>query len=314
MKHIFGPVGSRRLGRSLGIDLVPFKICSLNCIYCEVGATTHQTLERKEYIHPDDVLQEFFSFLESWSGELDFITFSGSGEPTLNSGLGYIANMIKKKVNTPIALLTNSTLLDDPNVRKEIKTIDVILPSLDAVSQEAFSKVNRPLREITTEAIIEGLCAIRKELTLQIWLEIMLVKGINTSAEECKLLREAIDRIKPHRVQLNTVARPPGTPHPEAIPLFREEMEKIQSEFFKDAEIIGEFNPQTLSKGTTTEEALLTLLNIRPCTIKEIIQAMGTDEKELIFLIRRLEAQEKIESQEFQGEIFYLSKKGRKNG
>jgi len=173
-KHLFGPVPSRRLGISLGVDLVPHKVCSLNCIYCEVGETTNHTLERKEYVPVSEVLDELDHFL-SGNPELDYITFSGAGEPTLNIGIGEIISHIKE--NFPqykLALLTNSTLLSDAKVRADVKKVDLLLPSLDAISEDVFSKINNPASNLRSQDIIDGLIEFKKIFKGEIWLEILL--------------------------------------------------------------------------------------------------------------------------------------------
>lgn len=208
LKYIFGPVISRRLGRSLGIDLIPFKTCSLDCIYCECGRTNSLTRERKEYVPTDEVINELNNYLSTLP-ELDYLTFSGSGEPTLHSGIGKIINFLKD--NYPqykVALLTNGTLFTDKNVIAEVKRADLIVPSLDGVSEEVFSKINRPVNNITSQEIISGLENLRKEYRGEIWLEIFIVPGINDKEKELRLFKEAIARIRPDKVQLNTLDRP----------------------------------------------------------------------------------------------------------
>jgi len=186
-KHLFGPVPSRRLGMSLGIDLIPKKVCSLNCVYCEVGKTTKLTTHRLEYVKYDNVIAELLQFMSN-NPKIDYFTFSGSGEPTLNSRIGDVLNFIKKeypKIKT--AVLTNGSLLYDKNLRAELLDADVILPSLDAASQDVFEKIDRPNPELNIETYIQGLVDLRKEYSGQIWLEILLLRGYNDSKEELKI-------------------------------------------------------------------------------------------------------------------------------
>ena len=178
-KYLFGPVPSRRLGMSLGVDLVPRKICSLDCVYCEVGKTTKLTLERKEYILYDKVTDELTHYFEN-NPDPDYITFSGSGEPTLNLRIGDVLNFIKQnKPKIPIAVLTNGTLLFKPEVREEIKNADVVLPSLDAATNLIFHKINRPVPEFDIKRYIQGLIDFRKEFKGKIWLEIFILPEDN---------------------------------------------------------------------------------------------------------------------------------------
>ncbi len=208
LKHIFGPVISRRLGKSLGIDLVPFKTCSLDCIYCECGKTNNLTTERAEYVPTEEVIQELDNYL-STSPDLDYVTFSGSGEPTLHSGIGKIISFLK--TNYPdyrIALLTNSTLLGNKDLLEEIKEVDLIIPSLDAVLEKTFKKINRPLTSLTVEDIIKPLINLKNNIKGLIWLEIFIIPGINDSREEITKFKEIIEKMNPDKIQLNSLDRP----------------------------------------------------------------------------------------------------------
>lgn len=206
--YLFGPVQSRRLGISLGIDLVQSKICSLNCVYCECGKTTELTLERKAYAPADAITAELTEYLAT-EPVLDYITFGGSGEPTLNTELGRVLRFVKESYpHYPCALLTNGTLFYLPDVRKDCAAFDLVLPNLDAVSDAVFAKVNRPHRDLDNGRIIEGLAAFRREYKGTIWLEVFIVPGINDTPEELQLLREAAQKISPDRIQLNTLDRP----------------------------------------------------------------------------------------------------------
>ena len=207
-KHLFGPVRSRRLGRSLGVDMTPFKTCPLDCVYCECGATTVLTALRKEYIATDSIIAELDRYLAS-NPELDYITFGGSGEPTLHSGLGGIINHLKKYYpDRKLALLTNSTLLPDPKLRADILPCDLIVPSLDAVSDDIFCKINKPEKSLRCADIIESLTALSREFGGEMWLEIFIIPEVNDTDEELALFKEAITAINPTRVQLNTLDRP----------------------------------------------------------------------------------------------------------
>ncbi|MGM0603047.1 MAG: radical SAM protein [Bacillota bacterium] len=230
-KHLYGPVNSRRLGRSLGVDLFPYNICSLDCIYCECGPTKELTLKRKEYVETEDVLKELSSYLKE-SPELDYITFSGSGEPTLHSGLGEILNFIKNDFpQYKTALLTNSTLLNK-EVREEIKEFDLIVPSLDGVSVEAFAKIDRPHLDIDIKEVIENIISLRKEQKGKMWLEIFLVPGINDNEVELQLFKQVIKKINPEKVQLNSLDRPGAISDIKKLP--RERLEKIADLLKKD--------------------------------------------------------------------------------
>lgn len=207
-KYLFGPVPSRRLGMSLGIDLVPHKACSLNCIYCECGRTTNLTTERKEYVPVNDIFAELNRFLKE-NPAPDYITFSGAGEPTLNSGIGKILSFIKTNYPTvPVAVLTNGTLLSDKQVRKGLLKADLVLPSLDAASERTFRKINIPHKSLSVNSHIQGIIDFRKEYSGKINLEIFIIPGYNDNPKELDSLKDAILKIKPDIVQLNTLDRP----------------------------------------------------------------------------------------------------------
>jgi wyosine [tRNA(Phe)-imidazoG37] synthetase (radical SAM superfamily) len=240
---LFGPVNSRRLGHSLGIDLVKFKTCTLNCVFCECGRTTNLTTERQIFIPTEKVLQELQMFLAkphsasvsagySAQGSVDVLTFSGGGEPTLAANLGEILAEIKKNYPSyKVCLLTNSSLLSDSQVRAEILPVDIIIPSLNAVSPAAFQKINRPAAGVTPEKVLSGLLDLRREYSGQLLLEIFIVPGINDTPQELALLREAAALIKPDGVQLNSLDRA-GT-EDWVKPVSAENMQKIK-EFFKE--------------------------------------------------------------------------------
>ena len=211
-QHLYGPVPSRRLGRSLGVDLVPPKICTYDCVYCQVGKTTEMTLQRMEYIPTEEVLEEVRDFLSKGEATIDHFSLSGSGEPTLHSQIGLVIKGIKGMSPIPVAVLTNGSLLYLDEVRDDLLQADIILPSLDAVSEEVFTRINRPHKGILVEKVIEGLVEFRKDYQGQIWLEILFCKGINDGEDELHQMKRAVDRMQPDRIQINTVVRPPTEP------------------------------------------------------------------------------------------------------
>lgn len=238
-KYIFGPVVSRRLGISLGVDIVSFKTCTLDCIYCQVGRTICKTIERKQYLLPEKILMELKEVLKAGK-KIDYITLSGNGEPTLNSKLGEIIRGIKSITAISIAVITNGTLLTDKNVREELLSADLVMPSLDAATQETFEKIDRPEPSLKIEDIIEGMVEFRKVYSGNLWLEIMLVKGINDNKYELAALKKAIEKIEPDKIQLNTPVRP--TCEKELQTLSIQELFAIKEFFGNKCEIIPELN------------------------------------------------------------------------
>ncbi len=229
MKYIYGPVNSRRLGLSLGVNLTPYKICSFNCIYCQLGRTTDKTIERKEYFKAQEILEELRSWIQNnpeQAAQINYITFSGSGEPTLNSNIGYLISQIKNFINIKTAVITNASLLSSSLARQELMSADLIIPSLDAISEEIFIKIDRPEEGIEIEGIIEGLVNLSKEFQGKIWLEIMLIKGINDSPGYIARFKEVIDRIRPDKIHLNSPVR--VTAEPDILPPSLKRLEEIK--------------------------------------------------------------------------------------
>ncbi len=239
MKYIYGPVNSRRLGLSLGITVTPHKICDFDCVYCQLGKTTEITIERKEYVKIEEILTELTSWLQNNPGELEklkYITISGSGEPTLNNKIGELIARIKKITPIPVCVITNSSLLDKSEVRREIVGVDLIIPSLDAVTLKAFQAIDRPHQEIKIEDIIEGLINLRKEFKGKIWLEVMLVKGINDDAKHIEKLKSVIERIRPDKTQLNSPVRLAA--ESAVLPVNKKHLHKIKEILGEKCEII----------------------------------------------------------------------------
>jgi wyosine [tRNA(Phe)-imidazoG37] synthetase (radical SAM superfamily) len=303
MAYVFGPVPSRRLGWSLGIDLVPFKTCSFDCIYCQLGRTTAQTTERKEYVPVKDVLREVGAKLKDAS-QIDFVTLSGSGEPTLNSGLGEVIRGLKAVTMIPVAVLTNGSLLFDPQVRAELKAADLVIPSLDTVRDQTFSELNRPRGLVSAENMVEGIREFAHEFQGELWLEIMLVRGFNDGEEDISTLATVLKDLSVKKVQLNTVVRPPA----EAIakPLNRREMEKIAARLPGQVEIIGEFNSAPYGHGINRERAgeILALLKRRPCTLDDLAAFLGLHKVELGKYLGCLVEENKVQAI-WQGGVLY---------
>ena len=302
-KYLFGPVPSRRLGMSLGVDLVPHKVCSLNCIYCECGRTTNLTIERKEYVSYDEVVKELDHYF-------DYITFSGSGEPTLNSRIGDVLKFVKyKKPGIPVAVLTNGTLLSQKQVRKELLEADVVLPSLDAASDLSFRKVNRPLHALNISEYIKGIQDFRNEYKGKIWLEVLVIPGYNDSREELELLKKAIVKIHPDSIQLNTLDRPGAIK--DLRTASRSQLEEIVDFWGLDnVEIIAAApeRKDIQSYRKDIEAAILETIYRRPCTLEDLTKILGLHMNEVNKYLDVLESDNKIESSHQKRGIFYQVK------
>jgi len=302
-RYLYGPVPSRRLGLSLGVDIVPGKVCTLDCIYCQLGRTTKKTIERKDYVDIEGVLAELKERLAQGL-VTDFITVSGSGEPTLNSRLGELIDGIKKITDIPIAILTNGTLLYQQDVRADCAKADVVLPSLDAGDEQAFQRVNRPHQDISIEKLISGLCAFRDEFAGQIWLEVFFVEGVNTDAEQIGKIKDAIERIRPDRVQLNTAVRPTAEPNVKAMEA--EKLQAIVAKLGENCEVVADFLPRHLGKHIESKaEDVLSMLKRRPCSLQNICSGLGISRHEALKYISHLQHQGVISSEEQDGVIFF---------
>ncbi|MCK5544474.1 MAG: radical SAM protein [Desulfobulbaceae bacterium] len=278
MKYIFGPVNSRRLGLSLGIDLLPPKICNFDCVYCEVGRTTLLTCERAEYIPTEEIIAEIDRFTDDQAlmRPVDVFTITASGEPTLHTGIGQIIGHIKKKTSKPVCVLTNGSLLYKKDVREDLMQADIVIPSLDAATQESYQRINRPADCIALETIIQGLCRFKKEFTGKYLLEILIAKGLNDDPENIKALKESIKKIQPDMVQLNTVSRP--APGRAAQPLNPNELKKLAAKLEGHADVIGDFAKRDRKGGRSVGEIeIVSMVQRRPCTIEDVCEALGAE-------------------------------------
>jgi wyosine [tRNA(Phe)-imidazoG37] synthetase (radical SAM superfamily) len=302
MAHLFGPVPSRRLGRSLGVDLIPPKTCPYNCIYCEVGPTTCRSQERFSY-QTEAIIGELADYLKNPGVRPDVITLAGSGEPTLNLGLGRIIREIKAMGQTPVAVLTNGALLYLPEVRRELAAADIVLPSLDAGRAETYAAINRPLPELSFESLQDGLTAFRREYQGQIWLEVMLLKDLNDNDAELTLLRRAIQKIAPDKIQLNTAVRP--VVEDAARPLNQAEMEAAAATLGGPVEVIASFNREDIVGISGQDEDFVEMLSRRPMTAPDLAQALGLPLVQVVARLKRLQDSGRISHNRYHNEEFY---------
>ncbi len=301
MKHVFGPVPSRRLGRSLGVDLIPFKTCSYDCIYCQLGRTTHKTIQRKEWVPIEEVLEEI---KEKLSSKPDYITLSGSGEPTLSTRLGDLIEGIHSITNTPVAVLTNGSLLWQEDLRREIADAQLLVPSLDAGDAQLFEAVNRPAPELSFDRVAEGLIAMRDLFSGIMWLEVFILGGYTADVSEVEKINRWAKRIRPDVIQLNTVTRPPAESF--AMAVNRERLEQLAQLFESKAEVIADFRGvHEQVEFTATRETVLQLLERRPCSIEDIAEGLGIHRNEVVKYVEELLTQKKIESTQTGNRLYY---------
>ncbi|MDD5032494.1 MAG: radical SAM protein [Patescibacteria group bacterium] len=328
MSYFYGPVPSRRLGFSLGVNLTPKKLCTFNCVYCQLGETTKKTIKRFFYVDPVELKKELTKIINR-NPKIDYISISGSGEPTLHKSLDKIIDTIREATNNKyrVCVITNSSLLYKKEVRKELEKADLIIPSLDAATNKSFSRIDKPHKQITLKKIVDGLINLRKEFKGKIWLEIMLLGGINDSLKEAGIFKKLVAKIKPDKVQLNLPIRPAGASI--ALPDY-ERVKKIKKIIGKKCEIVSSFykaaqknfstplpddrsyafgGPRsncgagrrsttgTNKKGTTgyaggapesAQSDIMKYLNIRPATMRDLEKSVGLEKDILARQIKRI--------------------------
>ncbi|MFC1761958.1 radical SAM protein [Planctomycetota bacterium] len=300
--YVYGPVPSRRLGRSLGVDLVPFKTCSYDCIYCQLGRTTPKSIDVCVQA-PVDVIVE--QVRERLYLAPDIITLAGSGEPTLFADLGLLIQRIKEITCVPVAVITNGSLLWKPEVRQSLPQADLVIPSLDAGTAPRFQYVNRPHAEITFEKMVDGLIQFRQEFTGDYWLEVLLLAGVTTVTVEVQALADGIRRIEPDRIQVNTVARPPCEGFAEAVPAGQ--LEAIARQLYDKVEVIADFVPSRndRGRGSVRAEEILALLERRPCSLQDIVAGLGLHHQAAIKEMTQLTHDGHVEVKPQNGNLFY---------
>ena len=304
-KYLFGPVPSRRLGLSLGVDIIPLKTCTQNCVYCQLGITGALTLERKPYVPVEAVLSELRESIASGL-RADYITLSGSGEPTLNSQINEIIEGIKEITAIPVALITNGTLFTDPAVRADCANADVVLPSLDAGDEATFAKINCPHQKVNFSTFVEGLCKFRAQYSGQIWLEVFFCEGINTSHREVEKIRAAVLLIGPDKIQLNTAIRPGADK--SVVRVHPDRLRAIATRLGPDAEVIADFSATGADSVESDRGSILDMLRRRPCSLEDICNGLGLTENEVKKHLSHLAETGAIISETADDTVFFKAK------
>jgi len=272
---VYGPVPSRRLGQSLGVDAIPFKTCNLNCVYCQLGRTKPLSHERRDFSPAGQILAQLRSALETHKpGEVDHVTFVGQGEPTLCSSLGWLIRQVKGMTDIPVAVITNGSLLYRIEVREELSAADVVMPSLDAADPETFRRINRPWPKLRIDEIIEGMIAFRETFGGKLWVEVMLVRGLNDDEARLVRLRDALCRIRPAKVQINVPIRPPAEAW-VAVP-DDETIERAVAILGEAAEIVAPYEGSfDLSGFTDVAEAVEAIIRRHPMRERRLVQTLS---------------------------------------
>jgi len=305
---VYGPVPSRRLGRSLGVDLVPYKICSYDCIYCQIGRTPAPTMERRPYVTTEKVLEDVSARLNQGVAA-DYITLGGSGEPTLNSNIGEIIRRLKSDTDIAVTVLTNGSTLMLQEVREELLAADVVLPSFDAPDAEVFRQINRPYPEIAFEQMAEGMVRFREEYAGEIWLEIFLVAGLNTGNEAVRGFTSWMDRIRPDKIHLNTAVRP--TAESDVQRPSDALLVDIRDMLGERAEIVVPYQGDAAGTGgETLREDLLSLLARRPCMLSDIANGLNIHQHEILKYLQPLVDAGEVEMRRTEAGTYYERARG----
>jgi len=315
MSMVYGPVPSRRLGQSLGIDPIPFKTCNYNCVYCQLGRTTPVTHERKDFFPPEEILAEVRSALAAGRpGQIDHVTFVGQGEPLLCASLGLLVRAVKAMTDVPVAVITNGSLIFRPEVREELSAADVVMPTLDAADQATFRRIARPWSELRIHEIIDGMVAFREVFRGRLWVEVMLVRGVNDSEPVLFALASALERIRPDQVHLGVAIRPPAEvwvepPDPEGM--------------MRAMAILGEVAPiltpaegsVVLAEDVPADAAAVEVLSRHPLREEELVEALGRfGRAEVRSTLAALEAGRKARRHLYRGQVFWEYTGGRFGG
>ena len=304
-KYLFGPVPSRRFGRSLGVDLNPYKTCSLDCVFCQLGRTTEKTVNRQEYVPTDVVISELKEWFKT-NGKADYITLSGSGEPTLHSRFGEVLQFISKNSEIPSLLLTNGTMLNLPEARKAASFADIVKVSLSAWDQASYRWVNRPHPQLRFDKLLEGQKAFRAQFKGELWMEVFLVGGMNSMRDDVRKIAALAKQIDPDRIQLNTSVRPPAEDF--AAALSREHMEELTNLFDPIAEVIAEFRAKHSEGVEANQETILSMLQRRPCTADQIADVFDMHLNEVSKYIGILMRSDQIHVERKDSAVYYAAK------
>ncbi|MFP4467199.1 MAG: radical SAM protein [Candidatus Goldiibacteriota bacterium] len=304
--YIFGPVPSRRLGLSLGVDLLKEKHCNLNCVYCELGKTRKICRERKIFVETQEVISEIKEYFKSGK-KADVVTFSGNGEPLLAENLGDVIRGIRSFFSGRIALLTNGVFLYDKKARQDAALADIVLPSIDAGSDSIFRKINRPAKEEDFERYINGLVKFSAVFKGEIWAEVLLVKGINDSDEAVKGVKKIIDKMENvSRIQVNTIVR--SRAEKSAEPVSRARLERAAEIFGETAEIIGGYEGGAMDAVEDVQKLILKITKFRPVSSADMAKLTGLPEAKINEYVEELRKKNKLEFQQIDGAECFKAK------
>lgn len=301
-QYVYGPVSSRRLGRSLGIDLVPYKACTYDCPYCQIAETTDLSLERRAFVPVETVLAQVRAALDE-GGAPDWITLAGSGEPTLCLGLGDLLAGIRAMTEVPVCLITNGSLLWMPDVQDELMGLSLIVPSLDAGSEEVWRRMNRPSKGLSFEVMVDGLIAFRKRFPGEYRLEMFLLKGVNDTDDEMRRMAELAHRINPDAVDINTAVRP--TAVKDATAVSRETMLRLAALIGPKATLIALNTVSAAGTQVIRDDAILHSLARHPASEVDLAKGFGVSVEVLHPVLEQLCQRGMVRIREHEGQMFF---------
>ena len=302
-QYLFGPVPSRRLGRSLGVDLIPFKTCSLDCIYCQLGDTPCAVSERGNYTPIDDVLAQLQTWLKV-DGQADHITLAGSGEPTLHIHFGEVLKYVKTHSDIPSVLLTNGTLMHLPEVRESAALADKVKVTLSAWDEASFRRIHRPASGVTFDLLVEGERAFRQIYSGELSVEVFIVEGMNSTDEQCRRIAEIVHSLEPDRIDLNTVIRPPAMQGISAPSEAR--LEALAGIFGEKASVTPAHRKQDAAFTEVSEKAVLDLISRHPATVPQLAEVYNLPEDEMYKMLRQMVVAGELFEEERDSEVYFF--------
>jgi len=304
-RRVYGPVPSRRFGLSLGVDLIPFKTCCYDCVYCQLGKTTELTVERSDFYPVEEVLADVEAALGSGPAP-DVITLAGSGDPSLYRSIGPLIDGLRELGDIPVVLLTNGALLFDGEVARDALRADILAPSLDAGDEESFLKINRPHAAIGYADMLRGLQEVCKKHPGKVRLEVMLVGGQNDSDESIRRIAGHLGSIRADSIDINTPVRP--TPGGEAVPADANRLEAAARAFGPTARIVAEYRgPRAPDPGRGVERKILEMISRRPCTVEDIHSSLGIHPNQVIKMLDEAVKAGKVQQRQGEGQIYYFA-------
>jgi wyosine [tRNA(Phe)-imidazoG37] synthetase (radical SAM superfamily) len=301
-QYLFGPVPSRRLGRSLGVDLIPFKTCTMDCVYCQLGETTCEISERGDYVPMRDVLAE----LDRWhaqGGVADHITLAGSGEPTLHSHFGDVFRWVREHTDMASVLLTNGSLLHVPEVRADAALADKVKVTLSAWDEASFQQIHRPAQGVTFDLLVKGERAFREEYGGELSVEVFIVDGVNSQADKVLHIADVVDSINPDRIDVNTAVRPPAVAG--VAPSSAEHLQALAEVFGPKAEVVASFKKQGTPALEISEEDLLGLIKRHPATCLQLAREFNLSENRMYKTLKKMVSEGLLQAESRDDETYY---------